>query len=377
MNNVPETEEATMNSQTCWGIRVLAATAIAFLALSSTAFGADAWDKDGWKKKFDGARTAEGTTLIQYDAQPNYANWGGVTNFFQKNYGVRVPPDMKGSGATLTALLREQNNTVADVAYYNALVAMEAGERGVHQSYKPVGWEKIPATCKDPDGLWFCVHQGVIAFVVNTDALKKANVPVPKCWKDLLDPQMKGLVAYDDPTLQGTAMDAIFAANLAMGGTTTDFKPGLEYLKKLDPNILRYSRDTSYNPSLRGEIGVWLHADGSGYKMKWEDKGPIEVVIPCEGTISVPLAMGMVKWSKRPELAKAYLDWLLSPEAQGIWADSYWLPILTEYMTDAAKLRMKPLYGSYDLIKPVSIGEKRKLIGDYRNAWRDQVRRKE
>jgi hypothetical protein len=25
MNNVPETEEATMNSQTCWGIRVLAA----------------------------------------------------------------------------------------------------------------------------------------------------------------------------------------------------------------------------------------------------------------------------------------------------------------------------------------------------------------
>jgi putative spermidine/putrescine transport system substrate-binding protein len=362
-----------LRNQTRW----LAAAAAAVFVLHSAAFAADSWNKDAWTKKLETARAAEGTTLIQYDAQPNYANWGGVTAFFQKNYGVRVPPDMKGSGATLTALLREQNNTVADVAYYNALVAVEAGERGVHQAYKPAGWDKVPDTCKDPGGMWFCVHQGVIAFVVNTQTLKSANVPIPKCWRDLLDPKMKGLIAYDDPTLQGTAMDGIVAANMALGGTATDFKPGLEYLKKLDPNILRYSRDTSYNPSLRGEIGVWIHADGSGYKMKWEDKGPVEVVIPCEGTISVPLAMGMVKWSKRPELAKAYLDWLLSPEAQGIWADSYWLPILPEYMTEQAKVRMKPLYGSYDLIKPISIADKRKLIGDYRNAWRDQIRRKE
>jgi putative spermidine/putrescine transport system substrate-binding protein len=350
--------------------RVLAA--IGLFAVAQTAV---AWDQAAFKKRVDAAKASEGSILVQYDAQPNYANWGGVTNFFFEKYGVRVPPDMKGSGPTMAALLREQNNTVADVAYYNALVAIEAGERGVHQPYKPQGWEKIPAECKDPNGLWFCVHQGVIGFIINTDALKKANVPVPQCWKDLLDPKYKGLVAYDDPTVQGTAMEAIFAANLAMGGTTKNFKPGLEYLKKLDANILRYSRDASYNPTLRGEIGIWLHADGSGYKMKWVDKGPIEVVIPCEGTVAAPLAMGMVKWSKRPQMAKAYLDWLLSPEAQGIWADSYWLPILPEYMTQQAKDRMKPLYGTYDLVKPVSIGEKRAMIGDYRTAWRDQIRR--
>ena len=91
--------------------------------------------------------------------------------------------------------------------------------------------------------------------------------------------------------------------------------------------------------------------------------------------IATGLAIGMVKWSKRPEGAKAYLDWLLSPEAQGIWADSYWLPILPEFMSEQAKERMKPLHGTYDLIKPVSIGEKRAIIGAYRTAWRDQIRR--
>jgi predicted metal-dependent peptidase len=50
-----------------------------------------------------------------------------------------------------------------------------------------------------------------------------------------------------------------------MGGTTTDFKPGLEYLKKLDPNILRYSRDTTTTRPCAARSRL-LHADGSGYK---------------------------------------------------------------------------------------------------------------
>ena len=141
------------------------------LLLAGTSL-AQEWDRPAFKKRVETASAAEGPTLVQYDAQPNYANWGGITNFFFQTYGVRVPPDMKGSGPTLAALLREQNNTVADVAYYNALVGLEAGERGVHQPYKPAGWDRVPDHCKDPNGLWFCVHQGVIAFIVNTDALK-------------------------------------------------------------------------------------------------------------------------------------------------------------------------------------------------------------
>jgi len=357
-------------------LKVVGSAVLVVLGLALFSSTAEAWDRAAFKKRVDAAKAVEGSTMIMYDNQPNYANWGGVCNYYNEVYGVRVPPDMKGSGPTLAALLREQNTTVADVAYYNMLVGYEAGQRGVHQPYKPIGWEKIPKDCKDPDGMWFCVHSGVMAFVVNTEALKKANVPVPKCWKDLLDPKYKGLVAYDDPTVHGTAMESIFAANLAMGGSTKNFRPGIEYLKKLDANVLRYSRDTSYNATLRGEVAIWLHADGSGYKMKWEDKGPIEVVIPCEGTVAVPLGVGMVKWTKRPLLAKAWLDWLLSPEAQGIWADSYWMPIFPEYMTDRARERMKPLYGSYDTVKSVSIAEKKSIIADYRSAWRDEIRRK-
>lgn len=336
---------------------------------------AEEWNKEAWLKKLEAAKKAEGNQLIQYDAQPNYANWGGITAAFQRAYGVRVPPDMKSSSATMAALLKEQDSTVADTAYYNALIGTLAAEKGLHASYKPMNWEKIPDYCKDPNGTWVCLHEGVIAFVVNTDTLKKANVPVPQCWKDLLDPKYKGLIAYDDPTVQGTALDAVVAATLANGGSPTNLKPGMDYLKKLDANIFRYSRDTSYNPTLRGEIGIWLHADGSGYKMKWDDQGPIEVVIPCEGTVTVPLNIGLVKWAKRPLLAKAYLDWLLSPEAQGLWADSYWRPIIPEYITENAKKRMTPLHGTYDSIVKIEILTKRNMVDPLKQAWLENVKR--
>lgn len=359
--------------------KLLAVFSVCIMAVFVLVTGVQAkeWDKEAWLKKLEAAKKAEGNLLIQYDAQPNYANWGGITAYFKRNYGVTIPPDMKGSTATLAALLKEQENTPADVAYYNALVGSDAGEnRGVHRSYKPVGWENIPDDCKDPNGSWFCLHQGVIGFIVNTDALKKAKVPVPQCWADLIKPEYKGLIAYEDPTVHGTAMESIFAANLAMGGSVTDYQPGLDYLKKLDKNILRYSRDTSYNATLRGEVAIWFHADGSGYKMKWEDGGPIEVVIPCEGTVAVPLNIGMVRWTKKPLLSAAYLDWLISPEAQGIWADSFWQPIIKEYLTENAKQKMKPLYGNYDTVIAVSIKDKAKIIGKYRKAWVKEIKRK-
>jgi CDP-diacylglycerol---glycerol-3-phosphate 3-phosphatidyltransferase len=88
---------------------------------------------------------------------------------------------------------------------------------------------------------------------------------------------------------QGTAFDAIFTALWVHGGSYDNFAPGIEYLKKLHPNVISYNKETSYNPSLRGEIPIWIHADGSGYKMKHHDGGPVEVVIPCEGSTVFPL----------------------------------------------------------------------------------------
>src|SRR5438105_11740690 len=104
---------------TRFAVRLLS---VSMLVLAVGGVHAQGWNKAAWQKKLEDAKKAEGDRMIQYDAQPNYANWGGVTLYFKKSYGVDIPPDMKGSSATMAALVKERASTVADVAYYNAVI---------------------------------------------------------------------------------------------------------------------------------------------------------------------------------------------------------------------------------------------------------------
>lgn len=280
-----------------------------------------------------------GQTVIQYDCIPNYANWGGVTKAYQKKTGVVVPPDMKGSSPTMAALEAERSNPKADCAYYSGAIGFQAASKGLHDSYKPKGWEKIPAGLKDPNGTWWTVHTGHIAILVNTAALK--GKPVPRSFADLLKPVYKGLVVYDDPRFNGTGFTFVAGINAVLGGGK-DLKAGFDYLKKLDANILKYAKDNSYNELLRGEIPIWINADGNGLKAKNVDKAPIEVVIPAEGTITMPLVMGLVKGAPHREEAIKYLDWLLTDEAQHLMAESFFRPVMPVKLEPALQAKFPP-----------------------------------
>lgn len=268
---------------------------------------------------------AEDKVVIQYDCIPNYANWGGVTAQYLKETGVRVPPDMKGSSATMVALEKEQANPQADVAYYNAAIGFQAAGKGLHQPYKPAGYDQIPAALKDPNGMWWAVHSAHVAIIVNTAALK--GKPIPKSFADLLKPEYKGMIVYDDPTIHGTSFTFVYGINNILGGGP-DQNKGFAYLKALDANVLNYARENSYNDVLRGEVPIWVNADGNGLKMKWTDKAPIEVIIPEEGTVVAPLVMALVKGAPHADEAKKYLDWCLGPSAQKTMAESYFRPIM-------------------------------------------------
>lgn len=271
------------------------------------------------------AAFAQDKVVIQYDCIPNYANWGGVTAEYTKETGVRIPPDMKGSSAAMAALEAEKANPQADCAYYSGAIGYQATEKGLHQAYKPKNFDKIPDGLKDPEGRWWTVHTAYIGFIVNKSALK--GKPVPQSFADLLKPEYEGMVVYDDPTILGTGFTYVYGMNAILKGGP-DMNAGFDYLKKLDANILNYAKDTVYNDVLRGEIPIWINADGNGLKMKYVDKGPIEVVIPSEGTITMPLVMGMVKGAPHPDTTKPYFDWLLGDTAQKIMAESFFRPVM-------------------------------------------------
>ena len=330
----------------------------------------------GGEEAADAGATAQAAAtsdvVIQYDCIPNYANWGAVTALYEETTGVRVPPDMKGSSAAMAALEAEKANPQADTAYYSGAIGYEAARRGLHQPYKPAGWEEIPEGLKDPDGKWWAVHTGTIAILVNTEAL--GDAPVPTSWDDLLKPEYEGLVAYDDPTWGGTSYTFVYGLNEILGGTDEDFQPVLDYLARLDANVHSYPRESVYNDVLRGEIPIWVNSDGNGYKMRHVDGGPVEVVIPAEGSVSMPLVMGLVDGAPHEAAAKKYLDWLLTEPAQAEFARAYFRPVMEGATPPDVAANMLPA-SEYERVINPSLARMAAASDALKRAWDERIRR--
>lgn len=317
------------------------------------------------------AALAGGSVVIQYDCIPNYANWGGVTALYKKVAGVTVPPDPKGSSIAMAALEKERDHPVADCAYYSAAIGYEAAAKDLHQPYRPRGWASIPDDLKDPDGLWWTVHTATIALLVNTKAL--GGAPVPRSWRDLLKPEYKGMVAYDDPTWGGTSYTFVYGINALLGGDSARFGPGLDYLKRLDANVATYPRESIYNAVLRGEVPIWINADGNGYKMKYVDGAPVEVVIPAEGTFTMPLVMGMAKGAPHPEATRRYFDWLLTKAAQAEFAKAFFRPVVLGALPPDLASKFLPA-SEYARARSLDLRAMAAAADGLKRAWLEAVR---
>jgi putative spermidine/putrescine transport system substrate-binding protein len=319
-----------------------------------------------------GAACAGGDkVVIQYDCIPNYANWGGVTALYKEVAGVTVPPDPKGSSVAMAALEKEARHPVADCAYYSGAIGYQAAAKGLHQPYRPKGWERIPDDLKDARGLWWTVHTATIAFIVNTKALNGA--PVPRSWADLLKPDYKGMIAYDDPTWGGTSYTLVYGINVLEGGDATHWRPGLDYLKRLDRNVAAYPRESIYNGVLRGEVPIWINADGNGYKMKYVDGAPVEVVIPAEGTFTMPLVMGMAKGAPHPEATRRYFDWLLTPPAQAEFAKAFFRPVVAGTLPADLAAKLLPA-SEYARARSLDLAAMAGAADGLKRAWLETVR---
>ncbi len=268
--------------------------------------------------------SAQAEPAVCYNCPPQWADWATMLKAIDKNLDIQIPLDNKNSGQALSQILAERGSPVADVVYYGITGGTTAKREGVVEPYKPAKIEDVPEGLKDPEGNWFAVHYGTIGFFVNVDAL--GGAPVPQCYADLLKPEYKGMVGYLDPSSAFAGYAAAIAVNHGMGGDLKNFDPVINYFRELQANRPIVPKQTAYARVVSGEMSILFDYDFNAYRAKYEEDGNFEFVIPCEGTISVPYVMSLVKNAPHPEAAKKVLDYVLSDEGQQIWANAYLKP---------------------------------------------------
>ncbi|RLE66259.1 MAG: hypothetical protein DRJ34_05485 [Thermoprotei archaeon] len=174
--------------------------------------------------------------------------------------------------------------------------------------------------------VWQAAYWGTIGFLVNTDLVN----PVPRSWKDLLNPAYKGLIEYLDPRATGTGVSTIEAASLAMSGDPYNYKAGVDFFKKLHDMGLVGSVDPLVTVAKfqRGETGILINFDYN--LLKWKEDNPqipSVVIIPEDGTISSGYAVVMAKNAVHPWTARLFLEYLLCGEGQILYAKAYVHPM--------------------------------------------------
>lgn len=315
--------------------------------------------------------TAKAEDAICYNCPPEWANWGKMLENIKTDLGVTIPGDNKNSGQAVAQIIAEKESPVADIAYLGINAGISAAAQNLVEAWKPARFNEIAEGMKDPDGRWWAVHQGTLGFFVNVDAL--GGKPVPACWADLKKPDYSGLVGYLDPTSAAVGYVSSVAVNNALGGNFDNFTPAIDYFKALAENGAIVTKQTSYARVVSGEIPILLDYDFNAYRAKYTESGKFAFVLPCEGTVSFPYVMTLVKGAPHAETAKKVLDYLLSDKGQLFWTSAYLRPVLPVEMPKEIADKFLPA-SEYQRAKSVDWAKAQAVQKTYSERYLSEVR---
>jgi putative spermidine/putrescine transport system substrate-binding protein len=192
--------------------------------------------------------------------------------------------------------------------------------------YKVITWDSIPGNSKDADGFWYGDYYGVISFLVNTDI----QPIVPQGWTDLLNPAYKGQVALSgNPRVSNQAINSVYAAALANGGSPDNARPGLDFFAQLNRagNLLPVFANSARVAS--GETPIQITWDYLALPARdsFVDHPHTMVVYPVNGRIASWYVQAISAFAPHPNAARLWMEFLYSDEGQLIWTKGYCHPI--------------------------------------------------
>ena len=235
---------------------------------------------------------------------------------------AKAEPDIKvnilrlSTGDLGARILAEKSNPQHDVIWGWAVTQMvDPRILEMTESYKPKGIDAINTSFIDSQNRWFATTGYFAAFCVNTEVLKKNNLPMPKSWEDLLNPVYKGQLIMPNPASSGTGYLQI-SSILQMKGEDEGWK----FLHSLDKNMGQYIKSGS-KPCKLTRVGEYaIGASFAFVGVKSIKKGyPIKVVIPSEGAGYEMEVTALMKTSKNKSDSKKFMDWLLTKEAAALY----------------------------------------------------------
>jgi len=240
-----------------------------------------------------------------------------IVKFIKDKTGITVNQTFQSFGEIEARAKAEAPNFNADMIIgCGSPLAFMAKKNGWADSYISPAWKGAQEVYVDPQGAWYNIGNFSFVLVGNKDRLAKVGYPMPKSWKDLLDPKWKGEILMPSPLSSGTANMMRFSW-LALYGDAEGWK----FLEALDKNIAYYTRSGNAPTDLvgRGEFTLGITSD-ENVKKRLDDGYPLIWSIPEEGTGYDGTFALIFKGTKKLDTCKKVIDVMGTQEFSDLMA---------------------------------------------------------
>lgn len=258
------------------------------------------------------------STLTLYTSQPNDDAQMTVSAFEKAHPDIEVKWIRDGTSKLIARLQAElaAGSTAPDVLLIADSVTMESLKKeNLLAAYKSPEAARFDSQLFDKEGYYYGTK------VITTGIAYHTKAPLkPTSWLDLLKPEVKNMTTLPSPLYSG-------AAQIHQATLMNDPALGWQYYEKLKQNG---AMPQSGNGAVMSAIASGSKAYGvlvDYLAIREKAKGaPVEFLFPKEGVSVVTEPVAMMKGTKNPQGAKAFIDFVLSEAGQRLVLQQGYLP---------------------------------------------------
>lgn len=273
-------------------------------------------DKEYDQATIDAAKKEGSVLFLTGSGQGN--SGPKLAEAFQKRYGIKLEFEM-ARGAENEEKIRTQQRAgkvMADTISSAGSAAMRTVD--VVDLPELPNSSNIWGTLRNFYAAMIPTYVNVYGVMVNKNRVQPNNYP--RSWDDIVDPKWKGEIIMDDPARGGGGGNLLQSLLAAKG------EPWLRKLAEQKPRITAQYPENE-KALARGEYSIYIPAQVSA-PFRLGQTAPVAYLEPSEGDLISTASMGLVKGAPHPNAAKLFLNFLLSKEAQTIYAVEGLVPVI-------------------------------------------------
>lgn len=244
---------------------------------------------------------------------------------FEKSSGIKVIYEGSRSAVNLQKLQTNKAQPLMSVVMMDEDIMMRAGLEKLITPVSASGVAElgriVPASIAK-DALWIRYKTPRAAVAYNSRRLPQG---IPS-WAALWGADFKAKLMVPHMSLTSSVNLLTVAAHLATGKpfqeAQYDVDAAFKKLRELKPNVLGFHTSGQQAQTLleQGEAFA-VPAEISSYVLMRKAEGvPIDLNTPTEGSFGLPSAIGLVTGGPQSDAAQAFINHMLTPAIQELWA---------------------------------------------------------